>query len=131
MKDHYKVVVENETRADWESLVLKIKRAFLEYPHNVGWNISSESESRIPSTAAQGNLLEAINVTMNVLSLHYIDRDLHRTGNSIVVISAGNGVFEVEKKIAGITKQRMMDNGIGSDMLVSCAVFFCSPATLP
>lgn len=80
--------------------------------------MSSETESRIPSTAAQGNLLEAINVTLNVLSLHYIDRDLHRTGNSIVVISAGNGVFEVGKKMAGITKQRMMDNGIGSDMLV-------------
>ncbi len=97
---------------------MKIKKAFLEYPRDVGWSISSKSESRIPSTAAQGNLLEAINVTLNVLSLHYIDRDLHRTGNSIVVVSAGNGVFEVEKKIAGITKQRMMDNGIGSDMLV-------------
>jgi hypothetical protein len=117
-QDHYKVVVENETRPDWESLVLKIKKAFVEYPQQGGWGISSETESRIPSTAAQGNLLEAINVTLNVLSLHYIDRDLHRTGNSIVVISAGNGVFEVEKKMAGITKQRMMDNGIGSDMLV-------------
>ena len=118
-QDHYKVVVENETRTDWESLVLKIKKAFISYPRDVGWNISSESASRIPSTAAQGNVLEAINVTMNVLSLHYIDRDLHRTGNSIVVVSAGCGVFEVDKKVAGITKQRMMDNGIGSDMLVS------------
>jgi len=61
--------------------------------------------------------LEAINVALNVLQLHYMDRDLHRTGNSVVVVSAGNGVFEVDKKVAGITKQRMMDNGIGSDML--------------
>jgi len=38
-------------------------------------------------------------------------------GNSIVIITPGNGVFEIEKNLAGITKQRMMDNGIGSDML--------------
>jgi hypothetical protein len=46
-----------------------------------------------------------------------MDRDLRRTGNSIVVITAGSGVFEVDKNLAAITKQRMMDNGIGSDML--------------
>ncbi len=48
-----------------------------------------------------------------MLQLHYIDRDLHRVGNSIVVVSAGSGVFEVDKKLSAITKQRMMDNGIG------------------
>ena len=46
-----------------------------------------------------------------------MDRDLHRVGNSIVIVSSGCGVFEVNKGLAGITKQRMMDNGIGSDML--------------
>jgi hypothetical protein len=61
--------------------------------------------------------LEAINVTLNVMQFHYLDRDLHRTGNSIVVISPGCGVFEVDKGLAGITYQRMMDHGIGSDML--------------
>ena len=51
------------------------------------------------------------------MQYHYLDRDLHRSGNSIVVISPGCGVFEVDKDLAGITYQRMMDNGIGSDML--------------
>ena len=41
------------------------------------------------------HFLEAINVTLNVLDKHYMDRDLTRTGNSIVMISAGAGVFEV------------------------------------
>ena len=77
----------------------------------------SLGRERTPSTASQGNVLEAINITLNLLQLHYIDRDLQRTGNSIVIITPGNGVFEIEKNLAGITKQRMMDNGIGSDML--------------
>lgn len=46
-----------------------------------------------------------------------MDRDLQRTGNSIVLLSAGAGIFTVDFQLAQITKQRMMDNGIGMDML--------------
>lgn len=111
----------------------------MSYPVEVGWKISLEnSYSRVPSTAAQGNILEAINIALNVMQLHYIDRDLSRTGNSVVVVSAGSGVFEVDKDLAGITKQRMMDNGIGksmsntslicgfsSTMLIAFFIFLC------
>lgn len=106
------MVIENETRTDWESLVTKIKRAFISYPTEVGWKLTPDY-SRLPSFAAQGNILEAINTALNMLQQHFIDRDLHRCGNSVVVVSAGSGVFEVDKDLAGITKQRMMDNGIG------------------
>lgn len=107
-------MVENQTRPNWDSLVYEIKRAFLQYPKDSGWDLSN---GRFPSAAAQGNVLEAINVTLNLLQLHYMDRDLVRMGNSLVLISAGSGVFEVNRELAAITKQRMMDNGIGSDML--------------
>jgi hypothetical protein len=93
-----------------------VKRDFIKYPFEVGWDLSRDGGCR-PSTATQGNILEAINVTLNLLQYHYLDRDLHRTGNSIVVVSAGNGVFEVDRGLAGITYQRMMDQGIGSDMI--------------
>ena len=52
-----------------------------------------------------------------MLDKHYLDRDLTRTGNSIVLVSAGAGLFQVSPKLAQITKQRMMDNGIGMDMV--------------
>lgn len=113
--DHYKIVVENEMNAG-DNLIHKMKQEFVNYPKEVKWDLTRGNE-RTPSTASQGNILEAINITLNLLHLHFIDRDLHRTGNSIVVITPGNGVFEIEKNLAGITKQRMMDNGIGSDML--------------
>lgn len=114
-EDSYKVVLENVTRSDWESLIVKIKEAFMSFPVDLQWKLGKES--RLPSSAAQGNILEAINTGLNLLQLHYIDRDLNRVGNSIVVVSAGSGVFEVDSDLAAITKQRMMDNGIGSDML--------------
>ena len=85
-EDHYKIVIENETRSDWESLIPIMKREFANYPKGVKWG-----NERIPSTASQGNVLEAVNITLNLLHLHYVDRDLHRTGNSLVVITSGNG----------------------------------------
>lgn len=114
VQDHFRVVVEDEEKqtGDWDSLVSKIKKTFVSYPSEVGWDLSPDSY-KAPSTAAQGNILEAINTALNNLQLHYMDRDLRRSGNSIVVVSAGSGVFEVDKWLAGITKQRMMDNGIG------------------
>jgi len=144
-------VIENETRTDWTEIVYKVKKAMNEYPRTVDWNISS---GRFPSAAAQGNVLEAINVTLNMLQFHYMDRDLKRMGNSLVIVSAGlfvtfrfplyrvithsnclfrlgAGVFEVNRELAAITKQRMMDNGIGSDMLslslppLHVSPFFC------
>ena len=112
-EDHFKTIIGNETTPDWHALVVRMKRAFVNYPIELGW----KEGKRRPSTAMQGNVLEAINVALNLLQFHYLDRDLYRTGNSIVVVSPDCGVFEVDKGLAGITYQRMMDNGIGSDML--------------
>ena len=105
-EDHFRVVLENETCTDWHALVVRIKEAFVRYPFEVGWSLQSNHEwLRRPSTASHGNVLEAVNVTLNLLQFHYLDRDLQRTGNSIVVVSAGNGVFEVNRNLAGITYQ--------------------------
>lgn len=103
--DHFRLVIENMTGPDWDTVVLSLKKAFVSYPSEVRWNLETDSKSRHPSNANQGNVLEAINVTLNLLQFHYFDRDLHRSGNSIVLISAGNGVFEVDQGLAGITYQ--------------------------
>ncbi|KAG2763975.1 hypothetical protein PC129_g8064 [Phytophthora cactorum] len=73
--------------------------------------------SGVPSRAKDGNILEAINVTLNVLDKHYMDRDLNRTGQGIVMMTAGCSIFNVNSKLAEITEQRMMDNGVGMDMI--------------
>jgi hypothetical protein len=69
----------------------------------------------VPSDSMHGNFLEAINISLNILDKHYMDRDLNRTGNSIVMISAGTGIFKVKPRLAMITKQRMLDNAFGID----------------
>jgi hypothetical protein len=85
--DHYKIVLENEVNIAnaGNNLIHRMKQAFIKYPEEVEWNLKRGYE-RTPSTASQGNVLEAINITLNLLHLHYIDRDVHRTGKSVFFI---------------------------------------------
>ena len=41
----------------------------------------------VPSDAVSGNVIEAINTTLNLLDKHYIDRDLNRTGNLATLVT--------------------------------------------
>lgn len=80
-----------------------------------GPNPLNQVSCAVPSDSMHGNFLEAINISLNILSKHYMDRDLNRTGNSIVFISAGTGIFKVKPRLSLITKQRMLDNAFGID----------------
>ena len=69
------------------------------------------------SSAVDGNVLEAINCAVSIFDQHYVDRDLYRTGQNIVLCSAGRGLFLVSHDLAQLTKQRMVDAGIGCDLI--------------
>jgi hypothetical protein len=84
---------------------------------NSGSSGSPEINFAVPSDSVHGNPLEAINMALNILSKHYEDRDLVRTNNSIVMITAGTGIFKVKPGLNQITKQRMLDNAFGLDCI--------------
>ena len=46
------------------------------------------------STAAQGNFLETLNISLNTFEKHFINRNLERTGQQAIVITPGVGIFE-------------------------------------
>jgi len=128
-QDHFKIVIENAAEIDKTSKLKALKKEFWAFPKSMGWSVPSQNNNNnndltdskssiaVPSDAASGNCLEALNTTLNLLDKHYMDRDLLRTGNSIVMISAGTGVFKIKPSMALITKQRMMDSGIGLDFV--------------
>ena len=43
------------------------------------------------STAAQGNFLEVLNISLNTFEKHFINRNLDRTGQQAIVITPGVG----------------------------------------
>jgi len=46
------------------------------------------------------------------LEKFYVDRNFDRTGKVAVVITPGPGVFEVDRLLTNITKQRTIDCGM-------------------
>ncbi|KAM3826448.1 GATOR1 complex protein DEPDC5 isoform 10-T15 [Vipera latastei] len=116
-EDFYKVVVQNERREEWTSLLVTIKKLFIQYPVLVRLEKAENFPPGYNATSAQGNYLEAINLSFNVFDKHYINRNFDRTGQMSVVITPGVGVFEVDRLLMILTKQRMIDNGIGVDLV--------------
>jgi Vacuolar membrane-associated protein Iml1, N-terminal domain/IML1 N-terminal double psi beta barrel domain len=121
-QDHYKQVynASDLLRDDkWDTVIATLKREFNQYSSALKWSRfhSQMGFYGTASTAAHGNLLEAMNLCLTVFDKHYIDREINRMGQSIVVFSAGSGQYYVDRHLALLTKQRMVDTGIGSDLI--------------
>lgn len=119
-EDFYRVAVQNERYEEWNDVLNLLKRLFNQYEKDVIKFHENEGH-KMPrssnSNSSQGNFLEVLNMSLNVFEKHHLDRSFDRTGQLSVVISPGVGVFEVDFELTNITKQRIIDNGIGSDLV--------------
>lgn len=128
-EDFYRVVYQNECYEDWMTTLTILKRLIKEYRdyilnyHRRQLVQSGLADPSLPmpvgrlSSAAEGNFLETLNLSSSVFERHFIDRPFDRTGMMSLVITAGNGVFEVSRELSKVTKERVIDNGIGSDLV--------------
>ncbi|XP_059170420.1 GATOR complex protein Iml1-like [Physella acuta] len=121
-EDYYRVIVQNERYEEWHSILRQLRIHFNEYQEYItnfhsneqlGWKMP---KARL-SNAQQGNFLETLNMSLNLFENYYLDRNFDRTGKVSVVITPGPGVFEVDRQLANITKQRTIDCGVGSDLV--------------
>ncbi|XP_074643885.1 GATOR1 complex protein DEPDC5-like [Tubulanus polymorphus] len=117
-EDFYRVVVQNERYDDWSLTLIELKKLFVQYRKKV---LQYHEGVKMPrawnSTAAQGNFLEVINMSLNAYEKYFLDRNFDRTGKVSLVITPGAGVFEVDRKLTNITKQRVIDYGVGMDIV--------------
>ena len=134
-RDFYRVVVSDMSSGEWATILAQLKQEFLVFlrdisiqkpgdrlPLDAGLAVAStDLPSHIiaghPSAATRGNVLEAINLASSQFSGDYIDRDLDRTGVSIVVISPSAGLFEVDYDLLVATTENLIDNGVGIDLV--------------
>ena len=72
---------------------------------------------RYPSSARDGNICEAVNLSVSLFDNNYIDRSLAHTGENIMVLSAGIGYIELNERLARVTEHRMVDSGISCDLV--------------
>lgn len=119
-EDFYRVAVQNERNDDWSTILVQLRRVFTAY-RDLVLKYHEKPGVKLPkavnSSAAQGNFLEVLNISLNVFEKHYLDRSFDRTGQLSVVLTPGVGVFEVDRELTNITKQRIIDNGVASDLV--------------
>ncbi|KAJ9632378.1 vacuolar membrane-associated protein iml1 [Taxawa tesnikishii (nom. ined.)] len=107
-RDYYRVVVTEYASTEWVKILNTLKKEQTEDAYVIAGQLT---------TAAKGNILEAINLASSQFSKDYIDRDLVRTGISVVIITAGTGVFEVDYNMLKLTTDTLVGNGIGIDLV--------------
>ena len=115
-RDFYRVVVSGATHGRRLASLFRTRLAEFE-----GLVLDESHRSRFPSAvfsgACQGNVLEAMNLSLDALGRHYIDRSFTRTGLSLLVLSAGTGIFHVAQDTLALTGQRIADDGVGCDLV--------------
>lgn len=128
-RDYYRVVVSAMSSSEAPTIIHQLKieiRRFLRDASTVqirsldgsGQEVTRSVLSGTPSSAQNGNLLEAINLVTTQYAEDYIDRDLVRTGLSVMIISPGTGMFEVDENILQLTTDNLAHNGIGIDLVI-------------
>lgn len=134
-RDFYRVVVTDMASGQWTTILNELKKDFrvflrditLHKPreHNLAegypeFEADKDSHTRIcgrPTSALRGNILEAINIASSQFASDHIDRDLVRTGISVIVITPGTGVFEVDRQLLNLTSENLTNNGIRIDLI--------------
>lgn len=133
-QDYYRVVVSEMASGENATILMQLKKEFRAFLRDVSSvpKISYNDESNVraesiagsgsiisgrPSSSLRGNVLEAIGLASSQFSTDYVDRDLVRTGLSIVVITPGSGVFEVDGDILKSTTDNLVNNGVGIDLV--------------
>jgi hypothetical protein len=119
-QDNYKTVVDLiYSQGEWDKALKQVKEELLMYPETMNWGAPHTLTGliRYPSTASNGNLLEAVNCVVTMFGQHYLDRSMNKTGQNMVILTAGSTLFEVGARLAQATKDSILANGVGCDVI--------------
>ncbi|OMJ18914.1 Vacuolar membrane-associated protein IML1 [Smittium culicis] len=118
--DYYKVIVDMESRQNWLNIIPFISRELKKYFKDI-LEVQLPSEKRMVvgkiCRARYGNVLEAINLSLNSFASSVDNRDLLRSGRSILVVTPSNGIFNAPKRLLRITTERMLKIGQSVDLV--------------
>ncbi|KAL1962904.1 hypothetical protein VTN77DRAFT_9082 [Rasamsonia byssochlamydoides] len=135
MRDFYRVVVNDIASGHWTAILDELKKNFRTFLRDVSIQkfVNPDDSSTTdggkaktpqivtiagrPTSAIRGNILEAIHLATSHLAYDHIDRDMGRTGTSIVVITPGTGLFEVSYESLAATNEALTNIGIAIDLV--------------
>uniref|UniRef100_A0A0N4ZUE0 DEPDC5_CTD domain-containing protein n=1 Tax=Parastrongyloides trichosuri TaxID=131310 RepID=A0A0N4ZUE0_PARTI len=122
-QDFYYLLVQNECYNDWMTVMPKLKAALYDFRisivnyHKLNFPKGKITENFDVSSAADGCFLEVLNLSMNNFFLYHSDRKFETSGQQVIFVTPGCGVFYVDKQLVHFTKQRIIDAGISLDIV--------------
>lgn len=138
-QDFFRVVIAESSSGDWTQIIRRLKADFQKFLSEILTFEGHESEAENyltdsetpssgkthhtaaiegrPTTAMDGNILEAINTVSSSFSRDFFDTDLVRTGLSVLLITPGSGIFNVDEGLLRLTTENLVNNGINIDLL--------------
>lgn len=115
------MIVDLETTQQWQKVLASTRKEISAFQYNVLTYLDPTTSERHRAGrlcyAHEGNILEAMGIACNSFDEHFIDRDLRRTGVSIVFVTAGTCVYDVQQLLLRSTVERFIDHGIGVDFV--------------
>ncbi|KAA1118907.1 vacuolar membrane-associated protein iml1 [Puccinia graminis f. sp. tritici] len=119
-KDFYKVVADLEPLTRPQKVLDEVRDEISKFQKHVLTYTGPNGIRRLAgklSYAPEGNVLEAMGIACNSFDEHYIDRDLRRTGVSIVFVTAGTCVYHVDQMLLRLATERFIAHGVGVDFV--------------
>ena len=127
-KDFFKVETDLEVVTDWKPILDGLKESIFAFQRDIllthhYHTAVRDGNNSIPrlvgkiSCAHDGPLLEALNLALQPIETHYIDRSLSLTGVATIVITPGRGYYRVSKALLRLTTTRLLDQGFGVSII--------------
>eukprot|EP00940_MAST-03C_sp_MAST-3C-sp2_P000194 g194.t1 len=116
--DYYEVALDNARCLDetWERKLLpRIRIAFHKFYRRLKRSWSGSNVYL--SCASDGNLIEAVHMTLNRFDTSFREPDLELAGQSIVIMTASCGTFWTDTDLNSVAELRMKRSGIGCDLV--------------
>jgi len=114
-RDFYDIPLRDVCVDSWETLLPSIRISFHRFYSRVR-KLCISKKAKL-TCAAEGNLLEAVNLTLNRYDMSNVNVGLTLLGRSIVIMTASSGSFEVGRDLSAITELRMKRTGMGCDLV--------------
>lgn len=97
-QDYYRVVVDQVSVFRWDKIMAALRLEFANFKRDILLHL----ETKIykirgePCPAVKSNLLEAINLSLSLVSDRFRNTDLRHSVNHLIVITPGTGLFDID-----------------------------------
>ncbi|VEU23644.1 DEKNAAC104972 [Brettanomyces naardenensis] len=104
-QDYYRVVVDQVSILLWNEIMATLRLEFANFKRDILLGKNRDVTPEHPQQyqingqflpAVKGNLLEAINLGMSLVSNDFRDQDLRQTTNHFIIVTPGTGLFDVD-----------------------------------